>query len=92
MIKSFRNISKATGPLLEVKGVDGATYDELVEVIMSNGGKRRGQVIEIHEDTALIEVFEGTSGITPRDSKVRFTGRPFTLDVSEDMKIGRAHV
>ena len=88
MIKSFRNISKAAGPLLEVRGVDGATYDELVEITMSDGRKRRGQVIEIHEDMALIEVFEGTSGITPKSSKVRFMGRPFTLDVSEDM-IGR---
>ena len=88
MIKSFRNISKAAGPLLEVQGVDGAEYDELVEVIMANGEKRRGQVIEIHEDKALIEIFEGTAGITPRDSKVRFMGKPFTLDVSEAM-IGR---
>jgi len=88
MIKSFRNVSKASGPLLEVTGVDGATYNELVEVIMANGQKRRGQVIEIDKDAALIEIFEGTSGITPRDSKVRFMGRPFTLDVSEDM-VGR---
>jgi len=88
MIKSFKDISKAAGPLLEVKGVDGATYNELIEVILSNGDKRQGQVIEIHGDTALIEVFEGTSGIAPKDSKVRFMGRPFTLDVSEDM-IGR---
>ena len=71
MIKSFRNISKASGPLMEVKDVDGATYNELVEVVMLNGEKRRGQVIEIHEDTVLIEVFEGTGGIIPGDSKVR---------------------
>lgn len=88
MIKSFRNVSKAAGPLLEVRDVDGAAYDELVEVIMSNGEKRRGQVIEIHEDAALIEVFEGTAGIMPKDSKVRFMGKPFTIDVSEEM-IGR---
>lgn len=88
MIKSFRNISKAAGPLLEVTGVEGATYDELVEVILADGKNRRGQVIEIHEDRALIEVFEGTAGITPKNSKVRFMGRPFTLDVSLDM-IGR---
>jgi len=88
MIKSFRNISKAVGPLLEVKGVEGATYDELVEVIMSDGTKRSGQVIEIHGDAALIEVFEGTAGIAPDKSKVRFMGKPFTLDVSSDM-IGR---
>ena len=88
MIKSFRNISKAAGPLLEVTGVDGATYDELVEVILSGGEKRRGQVIEINKDIALIEVFEGTSGMRPGDSRVRFMGKPFTLNVSGDM-IGR---
>ena len=88
MIKSFRNISKAAGPLLEVKGVDGATFNELVEVVMSSGEKRYGQVIEIHEDVVLLEVFEGTGGIQPLDSKVRFKGKPFMLDVSEDM-IGR---
>jgi len=88
MIKSFRNISKTAGPLLEVTGVDGATYDELVEVVMENGEKRRGQVIEINRDIVLIEVFEGASGISPKDAKVRFMGRPFTIDVSEDM-LGR---
>ena len=88
MIKSFRYISKASGPLLEVKGVDGAAYDELVEVTMSNGEKRRGQVIEIHEDVVLIEVFEGTAGVMPEDTKVRLMGRPFTLNVSVEM-IGR---
>lgn len=88
MIKFFRNISKATGPLIEVKGVDGAMYDELVEVVMQNGDKRRGQVVEINKDMALIEVLEGTAGIMPQDTKIRFMGKPFTLDVSEDM-IGR---
>jgi len=88
MLKSFRDISKLVGPLLEVRGVEGAEYAELVEVIMGDGEKRRGQVIEIHEDVTLVEVFEGTSGIAPKDAKVRFTGRPFMLGVSEDM-IGR---
>jgi V/A-type H+-transporting ATPase subunit B len=88
MIRYYRNILKATGPLIEVKGVDGAMYDELVEVVMHNGEKRRGQVIEINKDMALVEVLEGTSGIMPEGTKVRFMGKPFELDVSEDM-IGR---
>jgi V/A-type H+-transporting ATPase subunit B len=71
-----------------VTGVDGAVYEELIEVLMPNGDKRLGQVIEIHEDIVLIEVFEGTAGIMPRDCNVRFMGKPFMLDVSEDM-IGR---
>ena len=88
MIKLYKNITKTVGPLLEVTGVEGAMYDELVEVVLSGGQRRLGQVIEIREEVALIEVFEGTAGITPKESKVRFTGRPFTLDVSEAM-IGR---
>ena len=88
MIKSFRNIARAAGPLLEVTGVDGASYEELVEVLLPNGEKRLGLVIEINGDMALIEIFEGTAGIAPEDSKVRFMGKPFTLDVSESM-IGR---
>jgi len=88
MIKSYKNISRASGPLLEIKGVEGALYDELVEVLMPGGEKRLGQVIEINGDAALVSVFESTSGIVPEETKVRFMGRPFTLDVSEDM-IGR---
>ena len=89
MLKYFRNITKTAGPLLAVTGVSGAAYDELVEIVMKGGEKRLGQVIEINGDSALVEVFEGTSGVTPDASKVRFMGRPFTLDVSEDM-IGKA--
>lgn len=88
MIKSYKNICKTAGPLLEVKGVEGAKYEELVEVVLGDGSKRLGQVIEIDRDGALVEVFKGTSGIIPHTSKVRFTGKPFTLDVSEEM-IGR---
>ena len=88
MIKLYKNITKTVGPLVEVTGVEGAMYDELVEVVLSDGQRRLGQVIEIRQDIALIEVFEGTAGVTPKESKIRFTGRPFTLDVSEAM-IGR---
>ncbi|MCL2548336.1 MAG: V-type ATP synthase subunit B, partial [Symbiobacteriaceae bacterium] len=88
MIRYFRSVEKTTGPLLEVTGVEGATYDEVVEVVLGNGERRLGQVIEIHQDRALLEIFEGTAGITPSNTKIRFLGKPFTLDVSEAM-IGR---
>ena len=88
MIKLYRNIKEIIGPLIEVADVKGAFYDELIEVEMQDGTRRRGQVIQITKDAALIEVFEGTGGIMPRDSSVRFMGTPFMLDVSKDM-IGR---
>ena len=71
-----------------VEGVEGAKYEELVEVQMQNGEKRRGRVLEINEDKATIQLFEGSSGINLKNSSVRFLGRPLELAVSEDM-IGR---
>ncbi len=63
-------------------------YEELIEVRMQNGDIRRGQVLEVNGDKAMVQIFEGTSGINIRDSKVRFLGHPLELGVSEDM-VGR---
>ena len=88
MLKDYRSITEAVGPLMLVEGVEGAKYEELVEVQMQNGEKRRGRVLEINEDKATIQLFEGSSGINLKNSSVRFLGRPLELAVSEDM-IGR---
>ncbi|OJG28076.1 V-type ATP synthase beta chain [Enterococcus caccae] len=71
-----------------VEKVEGVKYEELIEVRMQNGEIRRGQVLEINGDKAMVQIFEGTSGINLRDSKVRFLGHPLELGVSEDM-VGR---
>ncbi|OJG59577.1 V-type sodium ATPase subunit B [Enterococcus mundtii] len=76
------------GPLMAVEKVAGVKYEELIEVRMQNGEIRRGQVLEVQEDKAMVQIFEGTSGINLRDSTVRFLGHPLELGVSEDM-IGR---
>jgi V/A-type H+-transporting ATPase subunit B len=68
--------------------VEGVKYEELIEVRMQNGEIRRGQVLEVNGDKAMVQIFEGTSGINIRDSKVRFLGHPLELGVSEDM-VGR---
>ncbi|OJG69803.1 V-type sodium ATPase subunit B [Enterococcus phoeniculicola] len=73
---------------MAVDKVSGVKYEELIEVRMQNGEIRRGQVLEVHEDKAMVQIFEGTSGINLRDSAVRFLGHPLELAVSEDM-IGR---
>lgn len=88
MIKSYRSIRNVIGPLMTVDNVEGVKYDELIEVHLQNGTVRQGQVLEVNGSQALVQIFEGTGGINIRDSKVRFIGKPFTLDVSEDM-IGR---
>ncbi|MGX7030886.1 V-type ATP synthase subunit B [Vagococcus zengguangii] len=88
MIKEYRTISEVVGPLMAVDRVEGVKYEELIDVRMQNGEMRRGQVLEIHEDKALVQIFEGTAGINMRDSSVRFLGHSLELPVSEDM-IGR---
>jgi V/A-type H+-transporting ATPase subunit B len=88
MIKEYQTISEVVGPLMAVDQVKGVKYEELIEIKLQNGELRRGQVLEIHEDKALVQVFEGTAGINLKDSTVRFLGHPLELSVSEDM-IGR---
>ncbi|WP_086444558.1 V-type ATP synthase subunit B [Candidatus Enterococcus lemimoniae] len=88
MIKEYRTINEVVGPLMIVEKVEGVKYEELIEVRMQNGEIRRGQVLEINGDKAMVQIFEGTSGINLRDSKVRFLGHPLELGVSEDI-VGR---
>lgn len=88
MIKEYKTIREIVGPLLMVDGVEGIKYEELVEIEMQNGEIRRGRVLEVNGDRAMVQLFEGSSGINLKDSKVRFLAKPLTLSVSEDM-IGR---
>ena len=88
MIKEYKTIREIVGPLLMVDGVEGIKYEELVEIEMQNGEIRRGRVLEVNGDKAMVQLFEGSSGINLKDSKVRFLAKPLTLSVSEDM-IGR---
>lgn len=88
MLKEYRTINEVVGPLMTVEGVEGVKFDELVDIQMQNGEKRRGQVLEIAGDKAMVQIFEGSAGINLRDTKVRFTGKPLSLGVSEDM-VGR---
>jgi len=88
MIKEYRTISEVVGPLMMVEEVSGVKYEELIEVRMQNGEIRRGQVLEVDGDKAMVQIFEGTSNINLRDSQVRFLGHPLELGVSEDM-LGR---
>lgn len=88
MIKEYKTIGEVVGPLMAVDKVAGVKYEELIEVRLQTGEMRKGQVLEISEDKALVQIFEGTGGINLKDSAVRFLGHPLQLGVSLDM-IGR---
>lgn len=88
MIKEYKTINEIVGPLMTVEGVEGVSYEELVEVETQNGETRLGRVLEVNEDKAILQLFESPAGINMKGSKVRFLGTPLKLRVSEDM-IGR---
>lgn len=88
VIKEYRTVSEVVGPLMIVDQVEGVHYNELVEIKLHDGTTRQGQVLEVQEDKAMVQLFEGSSGINLEKAKVRFTGRPLELPVSEDM-VGR---
>lgn len=88
MLKEYMTISSISGPLVVVNKITDVTYAELVEVQFANGQIRRGKVLEISQDKALVQMFEGTIGLDVRDSKVRFLGRTQELAVSPDL-VGR---
>jgi V/A-type H+-transporting ATPase subunit B len=85
MPKEYRTIQEVAGPLLLGRGVEGVTFDELAEIELENGEKRRCRVLEIDGDNALLQLFEHSTGINLSSSKVRFLGRSMELGVSEDM-------
>lgn len=88
MLKEYKTTSEVTGPLLIVEGVEGVSYDELVDVTLPSGEGRRGRVLEIDKDRAVIQMFEGTSGLSVAETKVRFRGDVLRLPVSLDL-LGR---
>jgi len=88
MIKEYKTIKEIASPLMIVEGVDGVTYDELAEIELPNGEKRRCKVLEVEGDRAVVQLFESAQGINLAESKVRFLGHPLELAVSEDM-LGR---
>lgn len=88
MIKEYRTIAEVVGPLMLVKNVKDVKYEELVEIELQNGEIRNGKVLEVNQDMALIQLFEGARGINIKKSKVRFLGRGVEIGLSEDM-LGR---
>lgn len=85
MPKEYRTIQEVAGPLMLVQGVEGVAFDELAEIELANGEKRRCRVLEIDGGNALVQLFESSTGINLASSKVRFLGRSMELGVSEDM-------
>ncbi|OIO25862.1 V-type ATP synthase subunit B [Candidatus Micrarchaeota archaeon CG1_02_55_22] len=88
MMKEFQTVREIFGPIVFVEDVPNAAYNELVEIVMPSGEKKKGQVLESSRGLAAIQVFGDTSGLDTKKTSVRFTGETLKLPVSEDM-LGR---
>ena len=88
MPKEYRTIQEVAGPLMMVKGVEGVAFDELGEIELANGERRRCKVLEVDGSDVVVQLYENAAGINLSNSKVRFLGRSMELGVSGDM-LGR---
>ena len=87
--REYVGLDEVSGPIVGVSGIHNVGYNELAEIVDRHGTTRLGMTLEVSEGAAVIQVFEGTSGLKLGDTRVRFRGHPLTLAVSEEM-LGRA--
>lgn len=88
VLREYRTVTRISGPLLFVEAVKGVGFGELVRIVAPDGSERRGQVLEVSDKMAVVQVFEGTSGLDIERTAVRFSGETIKLPVSSDM-LGR---
>jgi len=84
----YNTVGGVSGPLVILENVKGPKFAEIVNITLGDGSTRRGQVLEVDGDRAVVQVFEGTTGIDTVKTKAEFTGEVMTTPVSEDM-LGR---
>ena len=84
----YIGLSEIHGPLVALDHVKGVGYDEIANIRLSDGTERVGRIVEISGEKAILQVFEGTKGLSLTNTKTSFTGKPMELALSEEM-LGR---
>ena len=88
MAIEYLGLSEINGPLVVLEGVQAAAFDEIVEFKVDDGTKKIGRIVEIYEDKAVIQVFEGTDNMSLGNTHTRLTGHPMEIGLSEEI-LGR---
>lgn len=88
MIIEYTGIQSIVEPLIMIEGVGNVAYDELVEIRLDDGSVRTGNVIDVSKGKAVVQVFEGTHGMSRGTVSTRFSGHPLMLPLSEEI-LGR---
>ena len=84
----YLGLSEINGPLVVLEGVQDAAYEEIVEITIDGKEKRIGRIVEIYEDRAVIQVFEGSQNMSLGNAHTQLTGHPMEIGLSEEM-LGR---
>lgn len=84
----YKGVASISGPIIVVENVKQVGYDELVAVKTQTGETRLGKVIQVTQKAVTVQVFEGTAGLSPSETRTRFLGRPLEVPVSTEM-LGR---
>lgn len=88
MAIEYLGLSEINGPLIVLEGIKNAAYEEMVEFTVDENKKKLGRIVEIYEDKAVIQVFEGTDEMSLKNTHTRLTGHPMEIALSEDI-LGR---
>ena len=84
----YLGLSEINGPLIVLEGVKNAAFEEIVEITVENNQKKLGRIVEIYEDKAVIQVFEGSENMSLNNTHTKLTGHPMEIGLSEEL-LGR---
>ncbi len=84
----YSGLTDINGPLVCLEGVSGVAYDEIASLQLSDGSKRLGRVVQMEGDKVILQVFEGTSGLSLENTRTTFHGKPLEIPLSTEM-LGR---
>ena len=86
MAIEYLGLSGIKGPLVVLENVKNASYDEIVEFTLDNDPKKKlGRIIELYEDKAVIQVFEGSENMSLLNTHTKLTGKPMSINLSLDI-------
>lgn len=88
MKKEYLILNKVQGPLIILSNVEDIAYDEIVDILVDGKYNKRGKVVQIYKDKAIIQVFETTTGMSVDNTTVKFRGESFKIAITKDI-LGR---
>ena len=88
MAIEYLGLSNINGPLVVLEGLQDAFFDEIVEFVIDGNQRKMGRIVELNEDKAVIQVFEGTENMSLTNTHTKLSGHPMEVSVSPDM-LGR---